>query len=217
MDILAKKLDLAARQRTYNLHPKCLNPIVTHLSFADDVLIFFDGTESYLSGILQILYGFYGNSCLSMNLSKSCLFLDGNNLLLSRSLAASFGLIQGSLPIRYLGVPLLPHKMRKQDFQPLIDKIPSRLNSWTVRHLSFAGRLQLIQSVLYSIINFWASVFMLPVSCLKELERICNAFYGVVHLIQLRVQRYLGFLSVPQNRKVVLASGDYLTVTQFLV
>lgn len=50
----------------------------------------------------------------------------------------------------------------------------ARISSWTVKHLSFAERLQLIQSVLFSIINFWTSVFLLPKSCLASLEKICN-------------------------------------------
>jgi len=73
-------------------------------------------------------------------------------------------------------VPLTSKKMTKQDYKPLLDKILSRFSSWTVRHLSFAGRLQLIQSVIYSIISFWASIFLLPNQCLLEIERMCSAF-----------------------------------------
>lgn len=45
-----------------------------------------------------------------------------------------------------------------------------------MRHLSFAGRLQLIQSIIYGIINFWGSVFPLPKGCHDKLEQICTAF-----------------------------------------
>ncbi|CAA7026437.1 unnamed protein product [Microthlaspi erraticum] len=63
-----------------------------------------------------------------------------------------------------------------QDYQPLIDRVIARISSWPVKRLSFAGRLQLIQSVLSSIINFWAAVFPLPARCIERLEQICNAF-----------------------------------------
>ena len=66
--------------------------------------------------------------------------------------------------------------MKKIDFQPLLDKVLYRFNSWTVRHLSFAGRFQLIQSVIYSTIAFWASIFIIPKECIKLLEQMCNAF-----------------------------------------
>lgn len=66
--------------------------------------------------------------------------------------------------------------MTRTNFQPLIDKIAARFNSWTVKHLSFAGRFQLIQAVIYSTISFWASMFVIPADCITILERMCNAF-----------------------------------------
>lgn len=69
----------------------------------------------------------------------------------------------------------MPHRLRPQDYQPLIDRVRKKITSWTVRNLSFAGRLVLIQSVLYGMFNFWASIFTLPKSCIDEIERLCNA------------------------------------------
>lgn len=176
MDILSKNLDKAARSQLFIPHPTCLNPLVTHLSFADDVLIFFDGTESSLQGILNVLNGFHRVSGLAINLAKSSLFLDGNNSILTQQLATRFHISHGALPVKYLGLPLLPRKPQPLDYQPLIDKVLARITGWTVRHLSFAGRLQLIQSVILGIINFWGAVFPLPNACLEKLEQICKAF-----------------------------------------
>ncbi|XP_018435427.2 uncharacterized protein LOC108807663 [Raphanus sativus] len=176
MDILSKKLDEAVRDGRFNPHPLCSDPLITHLSFADDMLIFFDGTESSLRGILEVLKEFELISGLALNLGKSRLFLDGNQLQPTEALASAYGLTQGSLPVRYLGVPLSPSKLKKHDYQPLIDKVLARIKSWTVKRLSFAGRLQLLQTVVYGITNFWSSVFPLPKGCLDRLEQICNAF-----------------------------------------
>ncbi|XP_010496709.1 PREDICTED: uncharacterized protein LOC104773757 [Camelina sativa] len=66
--------------------------------------------------------------------------------------------------------------MRKQVYQPLLDKIHAKFSSWSVIHLSFARRLQLIQSVIYYTIAFWASICILPKSCLEEIESLCSAF-----------------------------------------
>ena len=159
MDILSKLLDKAAETLHFIPHLKALDPLVTHLSFADDMLILFNGSQSSLGAILDVLSSFQEASGLGLNLSKSCLFLDGGNLSTSKAMADSFGLSVSSLPIKYLGLPLLPHKLRPEDYQPLIDNVTARISSWTNRYLSFAGRLQLIQSVLNSIFNFWASVY----------------------------------------------------------
>lgn len=99
----------------------------------------------------------------------------------SRELASRFGISQGSLPVKYLGLPILPHKLRPIDYQPLLDKVRGRMSGWTVRHLSFAGRLQLLKSVIHSIINLREAVFPLPNVCIDELEQICNAFTKCLH------------------------------------
>ncbi|KAG7541754.1 Endonuclease/exonuclease/phosphatase superfamily [Arabidopsis thaliana x Arabidopsis arenosa] len=176
MDILSKQLDSAAALNTFGTHPMCSDPLITHLSFADDILVFFDGKESSLAAILEVLAQFKQVSGLGINLSKTCLFLDGNNRDIIEQIAYTHNLIHGSLPVRYLGVPLIPHKLSASDYQPLIDKVKGRISSWTNRHLSFAGRLQLLQSVINSTINFWASIFLLPNKCLTTLEQICSAF-----------------------------------------
>lgn len=164
MHIISRDLDKAARRNQFSHHPECSDPLVTHLSFADDFLIFFDGSERSVVGIIEVLRSFSYASGLQLNLEKSELFLDGNNTQLSATLATRFGIVNGSLPVSYLGLPLLPHKMRPKDDQPLLDTVYKRINFWTVRHLSFVGRLQLIQSVLYKLISFWIFVFPLPKS-----------------------------------------------------
>lgn len=176
MDVLSKMLDHGAIDGRFGLHPECEAPLITDLSFADDVLIFFDGAAESLRGILQILEEFRLISGLKINRQKTELLLDGGSTSRCRDLATEMGISHGALPLRYLGVPLSPKKMTRSDFQPLLDKISARFNSWTVRHLSFAGRFQLIQAVIYSTISFWASMFIIPNECVVILERMCEAF-----------------------------------------
>lgn len=66
--------------------------------------------------------------------------------------------------------------MKKQDYQPLIEKIRNKISTWTNRFLSYAGRLQSIKAVLMSIVNFWSAAFRLPSQCMKEVEQIFSAF-----------------------------------------
>lgn len=66
--------------------------------------------------------------------------------------------------------------MTRADYEPLIDKIRSRFLSWSSRALSYAGCLQLINSVIVSITNFWCSVFCMPKRCLETIEIMCRAF-----------------------------------------
>lgn len=47
--------------------------------------------------------------------------------------------------------------MKRSDFQPLLEKVTCRFKSWTVKHPSYAGRLELIKSVIYYVITLWRS------------------------------------------------------------
>ena len=136
MDILSKELDKAVLEGRIGAHPACNDPLVSHLSFTDDVLIFFDGLAPSMRGILDVLREFQRNSGLALNLRKTSVFIDGNNREAASALAAEFGITQGSLPVKYLGLPLSPTRLKRGDYQPLIDKIKSRVSSWTARHLS---------------------------------------------------------------------------------
>ncbi|KAK4716502.1 hypothetical protein R3W88_014840 [Solanum pinnatisectum] len=61
-------------------------------------------------------------------------------------------------------------------YQPLIDKIIGRIQSWTSRFLSYARRVQLIKSVLFSIQIFWSQVFIFLKKVIKCIEGICRSF-----------------------------------------
>ncbi|KAK4398316.1 hypothetical protein Sango_1307100 [Sesamum angolense] len=83
---------------------------------------------------------------------------------------------EGFLPVRYLGVPLISSRLKIADCKPLIDKLDSRIAGWSHLNLSFAGRAQLIQSVLSTLHSYWASVFILPKGIIKILEAKLRKF-----------------------------------------
>ncbi|GAV92962.1 zf-RVT domain-containing protein, partial [Cephalotus follicularis] len=80
---------------------------------------------------------------------------------------------QATLPVKYLGLPLINSRLTKQDCAPLLE---ARANSWVSKSLSYAGRLQLIQSTLASMQVFWASTFLLSATIIKDCERTLRRF-----------------------------------------
>lgn len=176
MQVLTKLLDKAALERRIGYHPYCKDLNLTHLCFADDVIVFSDGKKSSIEGVLDVFKEFAKISGLSISLEKSTLFLAGVHENDSVEILGQFPFEAGSLPVCYLGLPLLSKKMSASDYAPLLARIRSQISSWTARHLSFAGRLQLIGSVLYSLTNFWMSAFRLPKQCIQEINSLCSAF-----------------------------------------
>ena len=72
------------------------------------------------------------------------------------------GFIEGKRPFTYLGLPITASKLSKVECKTLVEKITTRITTWASRHISYAGRPVLVNSVLFGIFNFWVQVFMLP-------------------------------------------------------
>ena len=57
----------------------------------------------------------------------------------------------GSYPFRYLGLPMHYMKLNNKGWKLIEEKIEKKLSGWKGKHLSYGGRLVLINSVLSSL------------------------------------------------------------------
>ncbi|GKD77672.1 RNA-directed DNA polymerase, eukaryota, reverse transcriptase zinc-binding domain protein [Tanacetum coccineum] len=99
--------------------------------------------------------------------------LDGET---KSDISSIFPFKEGKLPVRYLGVPLVTKKIGVADCKQLVDKVNQKLNDWKNKSLSCVGRAQLIALVLSSTQVYWASVFLLPKTVIKEIEKMFKKF-----------------------------------------
>jgi hypothetical protein len=72
-------------------------------------------------------------------------------------------------PIKYLGVPLHYDNMRRDDIQPLVDKMLKRIAGWRGKLLSLAARLTLVKSCLASVLVYLLSFIKFSKRTLKIL------------------------------------------------
>ncbi|XP_039061962.1 uncharacterized protein LOC120206344 [Hibiscus syriacus] len=143
-------LNYAAAKGIFSFHPKCKKIGLTHLTFADDLLIFCKGNLDSVMGVITVLNSFYELSGLKLNALKSEIFTVGISAHEIDNIISCSGFKLGVLPVRYLGIPLVTRKLSYKDCQPLIEKINSRLHQW-----------QLI----------------LPQLIIKKIEQICSRFF----------------------------------------
>ena len=176
MEVLSRLLDVGAVEGKFSAHPLCTSPPLTHLAFADDLLVFSDGSQHSLLGIMGILSQFHSLSGLDMNPAKSELFFGGLSVSEAAQISGVVGVKLGTFPSRYLGLPLNPTKLSLSTLQPFLQKFTSQLHSWTSKFLSYAGRIRLIVSVIYGKVNFWSQVFVLPKGFYKKVDSLCAAF-----------------------------------------
>lgn len=182
MNILSQKLNDAAEEGKFNYHPKCQASGLTHLCFADDLLIFSDGSSKSIQGILTALEEFKQISGLSISPEKSCFFACGFKDVELTSIASISDFPQGSLPIRYLGLPLCTKKLTILGCEPLLQIIRNKVSPWAAKYMSFAGRKVLINTVIAGITNFWCSAFVLPKECTKKIDSMCGAYLWKITL-----------------------------------
>ena len=176
MKCLSHLLNQAARSNRINYHMNCASTKLTHLSFADDLLIFIDGSIESVQQLLQVLGEFEKRSGLAVSMQKTSFFASGLSLEETETIQASTGMSLGSLPFRYLGVPLNSKKLSLTNCEPLLHQIKTRFSTWSVKTLSFSGRLLLIKTVISGITTFWCSAFIFPKACIKRINSLCSIF-----------------------------------------
>ncbi|KAL0291209.1 UNVERIFIED_CONTAM: hypothetical protein Sradi_7031800 [Sesamum radiatum] len=109
------------------------------------------------------------NLCFADDLLLFCK-ADIHSATVLHGILQEFQRLAGTFPVHYLGVPLITSKLSRADCAPLILKIEARIAGWNQLKLTYAGRTQLIKSVLSSIHQYWCSVFILPKGVIKTIE-----------------------------------------------
>jgi len=79
----------------------------------------------------------------------------------------------------YLGVPLSPHRLLASQFAPLLNALELTVQGWIGKHLSYAGRLELLRSVLFGKVHFWLNIFPIPEVVLHKITIICRNFLWI--------------------------------------
>ncbi|XP_062089542.1 uncharacterized protein LOC133796077 [Humulus lupulus] len=180
MEYCTRLLCQASLDKRFRFHPKCKPLKLVNLCFADDLVIFCKGISNSVQIMRDSFTEFCKASGLSANLQKSQVYFGGLDDRETHQLLERLRFTEGNFPLKYLGVPLRTTKWKAGDCAIIITKIQQKLHTWASRHLSFAGRAQLVNTVLLSLRSFWMSIFMLPKSVTKEIDHLCRNFlWGV--------------------------------------
>ncbi|OIT07226.1 hypothetical protein A4A49_08287 [Nicotiana attenuata] len=140
------------------------------------------GPDGYESGfykaawVLEVVNHFSAVSGLVANMEKSNIYLAGMDEATKLTIVRDTGFSVGTLPMRYLGLPLTSKKWSKVECHQLVEKITTNIQSGYAKLLSYAGRLQVINAVLFAIYNFWGAVFILPQSVIRAIDRKCMEY-----------------------------------------
>jgi hypothetical protein len=175
MEYLSRSLG-KLQNSDFNYHPKCDFNGITHLAFADDLIMFARGDYRSVEIMMNHLNEFGACSGLQASLSKSNFFhagIEGFELEVIHSIVK---FEEGNFPFRFLGIPLAARRLTVGQFSPFIDKITEKINGWSGASLSYAGRLELINAVLRGVEGFWLSIFPIPIAVANRIISLCRTF-----------------------------------------
>ena len=150
---------------------------LSHLFFADDLIVFSQANSQQVQVIKQILTTFSKASGQKVNQNKTVVLFSNNISRVEKAaLSNLLGFQQTDSLGRYLGVPLLSSRGSSNTYKYILERIKSKLAGWKRNSLSLAGRITLAKSVLTTIPFYTMQTILLPVSCCKEIEKTIRNF-----------------------------------------
>jgi hypothetical protein len=117
-------------------------------------------------------------AALKINFNKSEIFMINDEENLGVQYAEMFNCQVSLFPIKYLGVPVSPSRLKEINWLPLVEKGNKRLDVWKGRMLSIASRSTLISASLNNSPMYHMSVYLLPKTTVKCLDKIKRTFFG---------------------------------------
>lgn len=143
-------------------------PRISHLVFADDSIIFYRATVEEGSRVNKVLEDYERESGQKLNKDKTSLFFSRNT---SREIQDqvknmfSAQIIQ--LHERYLGLPPILGKGKRQAYGRIEDQVGRKIDEWKGKLLSGVGREVLIKSVAQATPIY-------TMSCFRLLDLLCK-------------------------------------------
>ncbi|PKU60898.1 Putative ribonuclease H protein [Dendrobium catenatum] len=175
MDALSSSLDDNLGSHFIGISNRNCN--LSHLMYADDLLVIGKATRDNALALKDILLYFSKASGLFINTAKSTLiFSKSVNASLVSTVAGCLGISNVAEVITYLGLPISATRLRMSHFQPLIDKIFGMLEGWKIKFLSFAGRVQFLKFTISNTIAYWIRGSIIPKACCKSISKMCAKF-----------------------------------------
>ncbi|XP_074362175.1 putative mitochondrial protein AtMg00310 [Apium graveolens] len=128
--------------------------------------------------IKSILQRYELQSGQAINLPKSGIYFSSNvRLDKQEELKNIVGVYNDLSSGKYLGLPSLIGRSKKMVFNYLKDRLWNKIQGWSAKCLSKAGKAILLRTVAQAIPSYAMSCFMLPKTLCNDLEKMMNSYW----------------------------------------
>ncbi|XP_073133552.1 uncharacterized protein [Henckelia pumila] len=136
-EYLSRGLDRLFLQHSDMRYQSGCDLTISHLAYADDVIIFANGGSRGLQRLKDFLSHYENCSGQLVNVAKSTMIFPPGWTARRRSrLLRITGFEEGQLPLKYLGAPFFHGNHKCSLFEPLLQSVRKKLEGWESRSLA---------------------------------------------------------------------------------
>ena len=149
------------------------------LQYADDTVLFLDGSEKSLKSALDLLFQFSKFSGLKPNISKTKAIWIGSKAQSSDTLSNDSGILWTTEPFNILGIIYTANlcNIVQLNFDEKLATLQKEINQWSKRNISPIGKIIIIKSLLLSkLTHLFLSLPRPDASWIKRLETLFFKF-----------------------------------------
>lgn len=170
--------DYVSKQLMHGFRVNRHCPVISHLLFADDSIIYCQATNRDCEALHDVLAAYESASGQKVNKGKSSVLFSPNTTPETRShLSVKVGISLEAQDAKYLGLPIFLGHSKRELFSYVKDQVVKRLRNWKDSDINHAGREVAIKSVLIAQPCYTMSCFCLPKTLLQQMSAEIAKFW----------------------------------------
>lgn len=127
MEYFTRILKKMSKKREFSFYYRCSSLGISHLIFADDVMLFYKGDVPSSLLMRRAFQAFTEAFGLAVSHEKSIIYFGNVKVGIQERILQVTGFQRGRFPLRYLGVPITSKRLLKVDCDLIVDRMLKRI------------------------------------------------------------------------------------------